>query len=82
MLRTELNTANTSLFNACVVNKDVNFKDPWKGYFELDTLSAAKDAGWLNIIESSSYDLHKDLLGNLRDQDLAPDLGCFERKEE
>lgn len=82
LLRTELNTANTSLFNACVVNKDVNFKDPWKGYFELDTLSAAKDAGWMNIIESSSYDLHKDLLGNLRDQDLAPDLGCFERKEE
>jgi hypothetical protein len=48
--------------------------------FRLDTLSAAKDAGSLEIVNGITG-LEYDLNGNLRTADGQPDLGAYERVE-
>jgi len=68
-------------FIQCKVNEEPKHIDPWNGYFELDTLSPAKDAGWLPVIDSSPLDIKSDLKGKSRMNDTGPDLGCYERVE-
>lgn len=58
-------------------NKDPKFKLKQPAYFELDTLSPAKDAGDLGIGTLYPLDLKK----NDRTLDLKPDLGAYERIE-
>jgi hypothetical protein len=58
-------------------NINPRFKNPYKGSFELDTLSVIKDFG------KSSYArlFPSDIKGTSRITDAGPDLGAFERVE-
>ena len=51
-----------------------------KQNFRLDTLSPAKDAGSIDIVNKHSF-LELDLAGNKRTTDGKPDLGAYERIE-
>jgi hypothetical protein len=81
LVQSESASQHSHSFIECVINEDPKFMDPWAGYYELDTLSAAKDKGLKSIIDSSPKDLQRDMLGNSRISDLNPDLGCYERIE-
>jgi len=81
LVQTDLAGKHQSSFVNCIINQDPKFKDPWNGYFELDTLSLAKDAGYLPVIQSSSLDITLDLKGQSRISDAGPDLGSYERVE-
>ena len=70
---------NTELFNEIILNRNpklVNHADD----FSLDTLSPAKDAGSYDLI-NGILDLAVDIEGNSRLDDVAPDLGAYERIE-
>jgi len=58
-------------------NVNPRFKNPYKGNFELDTLSIVKDYG--KAIYAKTYPL--DLKRDSRISDEGPDLGAFERIE-
>jgi hypothetical protein len=58
-------------------NVNPRFKNPYKGNFELDTLSIVKDYGKLNYAKLYPTDLKSDS----RISDDGPDLGAFERIE-
>jgi hypothetical protein len=60
-----------------VLTENPKFKEPFKGNFELDTLSPAKDFGLLNIATLFPVDLKN--ISRLND--LGPDIGAFERVE-
>ncbi len=64
-----------------IFNEDPNFIDLEDIYYELDTLSPAKDIGNIEFINESSVDVTLDLKGNSRIIDKKPDLGAFERIE-
>jgi hypothetical protein len=49
--------------------------------YRLDTLSPAKDAGDINIVNNNIQYLEYDYEGNQRTADGMPDLGAFERQE-
>jgi hypothetical protein len=49
--------------------------------FRLDTLSPAKDAGSINIVNRLLYLLEYDLDNKSRLKDKAPDIGAYERQE-
>jgi hypothetical protein len=68
---------NAERFVSLKRNINPRFINPLKGNFELDTLSAAKDAGKESIVKL--YPL--DLKGVMRNNDAGPDLGAFERIE-
>jgi hypothetical protein len=78
-LKPDYNISNTEHFKAIINHRDSlpKFINPNAGDFRLDTLSAAKDKGALQY--SDFYPT--DMLGNSRIDDLAPDLGAFERIE-
>jgi len=82
ILQTESEDTFAHLFSNCMINVDPKFIDPWSSNFELDTLSGAKDTGWLPIITTSPLNIEKDLKGNSRIADNGPDLGCYERIEQ
>lgn len=81
LVQTESANKSPHLFSNCIFNEDPKFLDPWNSNFELDTLSVAKDAGWLSIINTSALNIHTDLKGQSRIADTGPDLGCYERLE-
>jgi len=58
-------------------NVNPRFKNPYKGNFELDTLSIVKDFGKLNYAKLYPLDLKK----ASRISDDGPDIGAFERIE-
>jgi hypothetical protein len=58
-------------------NVNPRFKNPYKGNFELDTLSIAKDYGKTNYAKLYPIDIKYDS----RISDDGPDLGAFERIE-
>jgi hypothetical protein len=61
-----------------IYNKEPRFKNTLSPYdYELDTLSAAKDAGKLEI----GLQVPFDQLGNSRIVDNKPDVGAYERQE-
>jgi hypothetical protein len=60
-----------------VRNVNPRFKNPYKGNFELDTLSIVKDYGKAIYAKSYPFDLKYDS----RISDDGPDLGAFERIE-
>ncbi|MFC2096142.1 right-handed parallel beta-helix repeat-containing protein [Bacteroidota bacterium] len=73
----DFSTSNPENFQSIITNYDPEFKDPFNGDFELDTLSKAKDAGAEEYGLMFPYDLN---LEN-RTLDISPDLGAFERIE-
>ncbi len=70
-----------SKFINCIENKAPKFKDPGKNNFELDTLSFAKDAASISIINSTVPDITLDRKGISRLVPGPPDLGAYERVE-
>jgi hypothetical protein len=73
----DFSTSNSDLFENVVVNKNPNFIDPYEGNFELDTLSAAINAG-----KDEYGDLYReDINLQNRTSDSHPDLGAYERVE-
>lgn len=73
-------TDNPNRFSNNLYNSDpefINLKDD----FQLDTLSPAKDAGSLDIVNQIPTLLENDLIGNSRIEDGKPDLGAYERIE-
>jgi len=66
-----------SHFVDIIRNVNPRFKNPYKGNFELDTLSIAKDYGKINYAKLYPLDLKYDS----RISDDGPDLGAFERIE-
>jgi hypothetical protein len=70
-----------SKFVNCVVNKDAKFKDPGNNNFQLDTLSFAKDAASISIINVTVPDISLDRKGISRLIPGPPDLGVYERVE-
>jgi len=69
--------AEANRFVDIIRNVNPRFKNPYKGNFELDTLSIVKDYGKANY--SKAYPL--DLKYDSRISDDGPDLGAFERIE-
>lgn len=71
-------------FTSVFLNHDpsfVNDSDRYHLDYSLDTLSAAKDSGSLQLILDFPF-LDTDIKGASRNSDGMPDLGAFERKEE
>jgi hypothetical protein len=66
-----------SRFVESIRNVNPRFKSPYKGNFELDTLSIAKDYGRVSYAKPYPVDLK----GVSRLDDDGPDLGAFERIE-
>jgi hypothetical protein len=64
-------------FNEILRNVNPRFKNPYKGNFELDTLSIVKDFGKPSYGRLYPFDI-KDICRML---DAGPDLGAFERVE-
>lgn len=75
----EMNDPNQ--FADIILNVNPKFKDPVKHDFRLDTLSPAKDAGYMNITNERIQFVGSDLLGIQRPVGPAPDLGAYERQE-
>jgi hypothetical protein len=79
-----IDTTDAVHFRSIILNNDPRFKNDSiikKEYdFRLDTLSPAKDAGTLEIINKYPV-LKYDYEGKLRTSDGKPDLGAFEREE-
>jgi hypothetical protein len=72
-----------SNFTSVYFNHDPAFMNDSDRYhldYRLDTLSAVKDSGSIQLIMDFPF-LQRDLSGFLRDSDGMPDLGAFERKE-
>jgi len=71
-------------FTSLVLNHDpafVNDSDRYHLDYSLDTLSAVKDSGSLQLIIDYPF-LERDITGAFRNIDGLPDLGAFERREE
>jgi hypothetical protein len=68
-------------FINCIFNKEAKFIDPYKDDFQLDTLSFAKDAASLEIINNTFPDIKFDRKGISRLMPGPPDLGAYERVE-
>ena len=71
------NTTEANRFSEIIRNVNPRFKSPYKGNFELDTLSINKDYGRINYAKSYPTDLKNES----RLSDDGPDLGAFERIE-
>jgi hypothetical protein len=70
-----------SKFINCIINKEARFIDPYTNDFQLDTLSFAKDAASLDIINNTLPDIKFDRKGISRIIPGPPDLGAYERVE-
>ncbi len=78
-----IDSDSSELFNSIIFNEDPNFINDYSRMnydFQLDTLSPAKDAGSNELIDQYPF-LELDYNGILRNTDLAPDIGAFERIE-
>lgn len=73
----DFSTTDQNSFENIIVNNDPEFKDPYNGDFELDTLSIAKDKGKTDYGVMFPLDINL----NNRNSDSGPDLGAFERIE-
>jgi len=68
-------------FINCTFNEDAKFIDPYKNDFQLDTLSFAKDAASIIIINNTIPDITLDRKGVSRISPGPPDMGAYERVE-
>jgi hypothetical protein len=72
-----INISNPLHFSSIISDKLPGFKKPENYNFELDTLSASKDAGSIDFAKLFPLDFK----GNSRISDKGPDLGAYERIE-
>jgi hypothetical protein len=68
-------------FTNCISNEEAKFIDPYTNDFQLDTLSFAKDAASMGIINGTVPDIRLDRKGISRVVFDKPDLGAYERVE-
>lgn len=79
LLRTQLDITDQAHFLSCIKNQEPWFRDPYIAELQPDsTLSSVIDRGSIEIINSSSIDLARDILNKSRISDTAPDLGAYE----
>lgn len=64
----------SSVFTSCPFNEDPDFFDSENFDFSLNAGSLAINNGNVDFISTNLLDL----VGNRRDEDMAPDMGCFE----
>lgn len=76
-LQTQLDITNPDTFVDCLKNVDPQFMDYLNYDFQLDTLSPLINTGSIQVVTESFFDLHRDLLENVRPVDL-PDMGAYE----
>ena len=67
----------SSVFTNCLFNEDPEFLDLEEFIFNLKAESPAINKGSTDFISTNLFDL----AGNRRDDDVAPDMGCFEFAE-
>ena len=79
----DVDVSDTQRFVDMILNQSPNFKMPIENDFQLDTLSPAKDAGYMSITNFDPGVLSTDILGNFRPApgSSGPDLGAYERQE-
>lgn len=77
LLKTKMDVSDPSLYPGVILNEDPQFLDYLEGDFSLDTLSPMIDIGNPEVILQAPFDLHFDILGTPRPEDL-PDLGAYE----
>lgn len=77
LLQTTLDVSDPTHYPGCLKNEDPKFVDYLTNNYQLDTLSPIIDKGNPEVIRSSFFDLHRDVLGNTRPEDL-PDIGAYE----
>jgi hypothetical protein len=79
----DVDVSDTQRFVDIILNQSPNFKMPIEHDFQLDTLSPAKDAGYMSITNFDPGVLSTDILGNFRPApgSSGPDLGAYERQE-
>jgi hypothetical protein len=68
-------------FTNCISNEEAKFIDPYANDFQLDTLSFAKDAASIGIINGTVPDIRLDRKGISRVVFGKPDFGAYERVE-
>jgi len=76
-LHDTISVSNEKYYRSVKKNMDPKFKNTLEYLYELDTLSLAKDAGNIEIGEMVPLDIRN----QSRLNDVAPDLGAFERVE-
>lgn len=76
-----IDISNVSEFHEIIYNQDPNFVAPTEQDFQLDTLSAAMDAGKASITNSFPSILSTDVIGNFRPFGAQVDIGAYERQE-
>ncbi len=82
LVKTTLPVSDPAHFTNTTRNQEPWFKDPLLAEFEPDsTLSSVINKGSLEVINSSNFDLTKDLKQRSRISDTAPDLGAYEFEE-
>jgi hypothetical protein len=72
-----LDISDTEHYSNIIRSNEPGFINPYKGNFELDTLSISKDVGKLEFGKLFPVDFNE----NGRLEDAGPDLGAFERVE-
>lgn len=77
LLKTKMDVSDPSLFPGVIVNTDPEFLNYLEGDYSLDTLSPMIDTGNPEVVRQAPFDLHFDILGTPRPEDL-PDLGAYE----
>ncbi len=77
----EEDVSNTEQYLNCIINPTFRFKAPYEPEYDYtpDTLSVAKDAAMMEIINANFEKLHTDLYGNSRLSDDGADIGAVER---
>ncbi len=79
LLKTERNISDQEKFPGSIKNQNPWFKDPMMAQFQPDsTLSSAINKGNLIVHQGAFLDLSKDIDGNSRISDEAPDIGAYE----
>jgi hypothetical protein len=77
LLRTQLDVSDQELFPACLKNQDPRFVNYLENNYQLDTLSPLIDIGNPEVISGSFFDLGRDFIETVREQNL-PDIGAYE----
>jgi len=76
LLKTQLNTSDANFYSDCIINNDPAFADVSINNYQLNSGSAAIDKGLMSIAQYIPFDI----LRHNRTNDIAPDMGAYEKK--
>lgn len=76
LLKTQLNTSDPNFYANCIINSDPAFADVSKNDYQLNSGSAAINKGLMSIAQYIPFDI----LRHNRTNDVAPDMGAYEKK--